>query len=187
MKIPTIFIVSAFLASGLLHGAPKTWSSPASTSWNTNANWTPSGAPGTGDDLTFPSGGTVSLAMTNNLSASTILRSLLFSGNNYSLSGSTVRLQPASSGGTTVQGSFTIQASINAPIQLEDTQRFVHLNAGLFLFGNQVSLGSHGLTFSGPVNSIWEFGTGSSLTGSGPIGVENQGTVAEDVEPILFG
>jgi len=46
----------SFLAVGISHAATSTWTGGgADNNWDTAANWTPSGKPGSGVDVTFDS------------------------------------------------------------------------------------------------------------------------------------
>src|SRR4051812_21039855 len=60
---PVGTLISGFAAALLIFtgvnsafAAAKTWNGSAGTDWNTAANWTPAGIPGTGDDVTCTNG-----------------------------------------------------------------------------------------------------------------------------------
>ena len=49
-------VILFVMTTNVVFGAAKTWTGAASTSWGTASDWNPSGVPGTGDDVTIPSG-----------------------------------------------------------------------------------------------------------------------------------
>lgn len=49
-----LFAILFLLLSHLVNAAAKTWTGATSTDWNTAGNWSASGVPGSGDDVTIP-------------------------------------------------------------------------------------------------------------------------------------
>lgn len=55
-KFTTIFVLAALAMSSHVMAATKTWTGASSNVWNENANWSPSGDPGSSDDVIIPGG-----------------------------------------------------------------------------------------------------------------------------------
>lgn len=52
--LTSIAVAALTLNTGIAIGAPKAWNGSVSGAWNVAANWTPSGVPVAGDDITVP-------------------------------------------------------------------------------------------------------------------------------------
>lgn len=160
MRIGGMLILG--VAISLLHTTPtfaatKTWTGTAGDQqFNTAGNWSPSGAPTTGDDLVFPLSAS-DKAPNNNIS-SLSLASITFSGSGtdvYTLSGNALTL----TGGITsnVSGAFT--GYITSAITVSGTQSW-SVAADNVIGMEGVLSGSGALT---------KTGTGTlSLTGASP-------------------
>jgi hypothetical protein len=62
----TLAVIGFFFAAGATtsHAATKTWTNGGGTgNWNNNANWSPSGVPGSGDDVVFNSSSVASCTL----------------------------------------------------------------------------------------------------------------------------
>src|SRR4051812_34958352 len=57
-----LLVVVALVVGGIVaiaspaYAVGKSWNGSLSTEWNTAGNWTPSGVPGIGDDVSIPAG-----------------------------------------------------------------------------------------------------------------------------------
>lgn len=124
--------------------AAKTWTGATNNLWSNPGNWL-GGVPGNGDPILFPSGA-ANLANVNDIADDVVFRSILFTGNNYVISGNPLAI----SGGIS---STTAPNTINNDIYPQAAQTFggaiccgpLNLNgsiyggAGLLTFDNQVN------------------------------------------------
>jgi hypothetical protein len=98
-----IFIVLITLTSVNLYAAAKTWNGSVSTDWNTAANWTDSGVPGLGDDVTIPTSPTGGRMPTISSGTPSIKTLDIRSSAILTQSGGTLSV----SGNTDIAGTFT--------------------------------------------------------------------------------
>jgi hypothetical protein len=91
--------IVALLLSVTAGAVPKTWSGGATGNWGVAGNWTPSGIPGTSDDVTINTGTTITLDVAPNI------LSLLVTGSvNVTLASSVSRNITVSSTSGTIRG-----------------------------------------------------------------------------------
>ncbi len=149
--------IAALLAAGLvlnaatpLSAATLTWDGgdAVNNNWSDADNWTGLTGAQANDALVFPAG-PGDKATVNNLAAGTVLASLQFTGNSYSVSGNAFAL---GAGGVTMNVSGPGAASLQPPVSLRNTQTW------------QVATPDDVLTASGMVTST---GSGLTVTGSG--------------------
>ncbi|HOX01975.1 MAG TPA: autotransporter-associated beta strand repeat-containing protein [Candidatus Paceibacterota bacterium] len=135
-----------------IQAATRTWTGDAGGNWSVSANWTPSGAPASGDSLTFPAlGAGKTYAMTNNL-AGRSFGALAFTGSGYTLRGNAFNLAngitaSAPSGNNTIEADVTLGASQTFAV----ASAILTLNGGLGLNGRTLTLASDGSTRLGGV------------------------------------
>jgi hypothetical protein len=101
-----VFTAAFFiLGTGVSHGATKTWTAGSNSTWNTAGNWTPSGVPGSGDDVIFSSSSTFNCSIDTNANATSITIASDYAGTVTQSSGDTVTI--GSGGFSQAGGTFT--------------------------------------------------------------------------------
>jgi len=126
--------------------ATKTWTGVTGT-WTTAGNWSPSGAPGTGDDVVFPSG-TYSVTVNGNVNCA-----------NFTVTATSGTVTFLSSGANTISvsgGSFTLTSNVVWGIPT-NSLGINFLTAGGTINTAGVTLNSN-LTFTG-VGLTWVLGS----------------------------
>jgi hypothetical protein len=117
-KISTLF-VAVLITIALTAPASATtytWTGAQSNLWSNQNNWNPTGVPGAGDLIAFPSGA-ANLTNTNDLPSGTAIGVIAFNGGGYTLNGNAIGLSGGVGG--TVNGN-----TINFAIQLTANQSF---------------------------------------------------------------
>ncbi|MFI5182525.1 MAG: hypothetical protein ACHQPI_14160 [Thermoanaerobaculia bacterium] len=141
--------------------ATKTWTGGgANANWTTALNWSPSGAPASGDDLVFPAGG---LRPTNNndTAAATSYNTISFTGpvGGYSLQGNAIQLAAGITANNSASNLISLDITLTAP------QTFVITGDRLQIFGT-VNLGANTLAVNNATfPSVIEFD--GPVTGTG--------------------
>jgi autotransporter-associated beta strand protein len=168
------FILFGFIGITPSFAATKTWTGAgADANWSTAANWSPSGAPGAGDDLIFPLGA-ARPTNNNDTAAGTTYASIsvIATTTPYDLSGNALRL----SAGLTSTSTAAYNA-IHFPITLAATQNFMITGDRIQLYG-AVNLNGFTLTLTtaaSPVGIIEIFG---GVSGAGGLVIAGSGLVA---------
>lgn len=86
MKIKKLFVLSLLLSAGIFlkgssaFAATKTWNGATDNNFSTSTNWTPSGAPTTGDDLVFDNATAVTHGSPDNDMVGLSVASITFTG-----------------------------------------------------------------------------------------------------------
>src|ERR1700761_5621572 len=88
-----------------------TWNGSLSSAWNTPGNWTPSGVPGSADNVTIVTGSNIcQLSLNQNIGNFTLTSGTLdLGGNTLTLNGTTATFTK----GTVQNGTFNIPAATN--------------------------------------------------------------------------
>ena len=131
---------------GSVSGATRTWDGGGTTaSWSNPNNWTDDIGPNSNDDLVFPST-TLRVSNDNDFLPSTLFRSILISGYNYTLSGNRITLTH----GLTNIGPYN--SIVRLPVWLGADQTFmVHTGFVSQSFqGSVIDLNGYDLTLAGP-------------------------------------
>jgi fibronectin-binding autotransporter adhesin len=125
--------------------AAKTWTGAVSNVWSNAGNWL-GGVPGPGSPLVFPSGAS-NLSNINDLGDGVAIKSILFTGNNYSLSGGAIFLSNGISS-STAPNTVGLDLTLTAPQTIGGA-----LCCGPLNLTGAVYLGSNLLTFDYQVNA----------------------------------
>jgi len=159
-------LISLLLAAGNAAAITRGWVGSSDNRWSVPANWSPNGAPQTGDELWFNDYGASSVTvMANDLPASVIVQRLVFyqvhngNGPQWSVNGSPVRL----SGSIECYGDVTF----NVPVQLAGPSS---IWGGTFK--NGVDLGTQTLSMAFGPTYI------TNLSGSGTVDLNSWLTVS---------
>jgi fibronectin-binding autotransporter adhesin len=94
-------------------GVDRNWTGATSANWSQPSNWSPAGAPQTGDRLIFGAVSDSNRSMVNDITGLSLL-GLRFSNNNYQVGGNGVSFTGGIDTDHVLGGSFTI--SINCPL-----------------------------------------------------------------------
>lgn len=119
-----VVVASSFTSAS---AATKTWTGATDANWSTSGNWSPAGAPTTGDDLVFPVGGANQLTTTNDLTAGTSFSSITISGGGYSISGNAIIL--TSTNAVSVTSGATVGQFIGLGISFTNAAATVNTQA----------------------------------------------------------
>ena len=151
-------LVFLLLAPQLSLGADKAWNG-GTTTWNTNTNWTPSGAPGNTDNAVFNS----TFSNQPNLTGSATVGGIWMTGSigqNVTISGSTLTLNGNTINGTAGLGILVDNApafalTITAPITLGNAQTWRNNSGNLLTIGaGGINLNNKALTIDGTGNTL---------------------------------
>lgn len=168
IKVTMLFFVAVAGLSLLLSGnnvfaASKTWSGGGSDGkWSTASNWTPSGAPTSGDDLTFDYANTTANTPTNDITGLNI-HSITFTGGTTGNLGSIVLAQP-----TTISGDITNSGAANLSLSGGFT-----LGANVKTIGHVDLMSANPATYTSAYNKITLGGFTLSITGNDGIAAYN--------------
>lgn len=167
-----VALLLAFLAITLAPAdaalaATRTWDGDGPDgNWSTGANWVGGVAPQDGDELVFPAGAS-RLTTNNDLSATTRLVQIVFSGGGYIVGGSAIHVT-----GPLRTTHATGITEISAPITLDADST---LEAGAFgrltLLGT-IATNGHALTLKNDDDTGGGFDVDGRITGSGAVTVD---------------
>ncbi|MGZ3764824.1 MAG: beta strand repeat-containing protein, partial [Mucilaginibacter sp.] len=96
------YSISYVVYNGVVAGFSYTWTGASSTTWSTSGNWSPSGTPGSTDNVSIPSGTVRAPTVT----ASTSVNTVTFTGNNTITVNSGINL--------TVNNGFNVNSGVTA-------------------------------------------------------------------------
>ncbi|MBI3852777.1 MAG: hypothetical protein HY298_21185 [Verrucomicrobia bacterium] len=175
-----ILAVSANL-SPRAEAALRTWTGAAANDsrWTTANNWS-NGPPVAGDDLLFP-GGAAHPNNNNDYAPGTTFNSIIFSGTNYSIGGSSLALN-AGIIATNVGAANTV----NNALVLNSNQTFtVSIGNANFSFFGPIDTSGKDLTFAVTAPSLAPISAG--ITGTGGLIKTGSGTVSLNVSNSFSG
>jgi FG-GAP-like repeat len=149
------------------NAAVKTWDGgSADSNLATAANWVGDVAPIDNDDLVFPDGAFVPVVeINNNFNASTVFRSILFEGRQYTINGNNLSI---TNGITTYSGVQTINARITLKGESQEFTQYNYTSSNIKYA--DISLGTTNLTFTG--ESYSQIG---NLSGTGRLTINIRG------------
>jgi len=120
IKTPGIFLLAigatTLIGVSTSQAVTKTFSAVSAATWNAAGNWTPSGIPGSGDDVIIPSGKAVSgLGAAQSCASLSVGGSITNDNQNFTVSGATIvsnaaTLTISSSTGTKAYGDIIVQS-----------------------------------------------------------------------------
>lgn len=147
----------------------KTWTGATSANWSDASNWSPAGAPVSGDALLFPAG--ARLQTTNDLSG--FVAGPLTFNDDYTLSGNALTLK-----GDLQFGGSSVDFVCNAPLLVRASIRIQQAGSARFtgaidLASNNVTITTRRTSISGAISGTGEIlaqGEGLSVSGDGPFG-----------------
>lgn len=172
MILATLFAIGVVFAAPSAHAASKTWTGTANDGqFSTAGNWSPSGAPASGDSLTFnvvndglarPENDMNNLtigSITVQGTSPTTLYNIKFS-KSTTIAGNITATNPK---GVTLEGGFTLGSNItvDGDVDLADTTPAT----------NVIALNSHSLNFTNVPAGIVSVGT--KISGSGTVSYNN--------------
>ena len=163
-------VVGLVVGSGSALAVTRTWTgNGADANWSTAANWSPSGAPVTGDDLVFPNGA-LRITNMNDLAAGTSFNTISFSGptGGYIISGNAIQLVSGISADNSGTNSLSLAITLTAP------QTFNVSGDRLALSGSTIDLGSNTLIVSPAGGGIVEL---SGISGAGGLTLSGAGII----------
>ncbi|HEV8267153.1 MAG TPA: autotransporter-associated beta strand repeat-containing protein, partial [Thermoanaerobaculia bacterium] len=164
-----VALASIGVLSHTAAAATKTWNGSAGSSWSANGNWTPSGAPASGDDLVFPANTmatpVASFNPTNDLAAGTLFHTILVQASGYTISGNGIQLNS----GLTAQN-VSGASTLSLDVSFFPTQSIAVSNAGASLtFSGSLTIGFSilGVSGSGDVTMTGSVGGTGAMTKNG--------------------
>lgn len=167
-RFPAIMAISLLLCVSAT-AALKTWDGSSGANWSTAANWTPSGVPLDGDDLSFPAGALN--PVNNNDIVDLRVATLQFSGaaGGFTLSGNAITITngvvAANTAGLNIL-SFSTITNATSQTWTVDSGGTLDVNANIVLIG--------GGTFT--VNNDFNVTLDGTISGSGALLKSSSGT-----------
>jgi acetyl esterase/lipase len=146
-RLVVLAAVLSICITSALGAATRTWTGASSANWSDPANWSPSGAPTNGDDLSFPF--TFGQVMNNDLPSGTTVGSMTLNGI-YTLNGNDLVVN----GDIFVPRGNTLICNVGLKLMSSVT-----FSDGSLIFGGAVdvngqtlSLAGFSVSFTGPIN-----------------------------------
>ncbi|HVZ87142.1 MAG TPA: LamG-like jellyroll fold domain-containing protein [Polyangia bacterium] len=169
----------------------KTWAPSSGTSWNTSANWSPSGVPGSSDDVTFSSSNNSACSIDANVDVSSITVASGYTSNITPSGAQTIRVRnnltvsgtggtfTLSTGTTEIDGAYvhssgTMAVTSAGTLQLSASSAVSHTFSSVDSFTNVTTA----LNTSVGLAAYWKLDETSGTTLADSSGNGNTGTLS---------